>query len=284
MKRSEPATTPELPPSLATLPTRKSRKRLIIAVVLIVIVLGVIISTYVIADTNVTSAVNSWTATAGDYRVTGMTTLPPSVDMEADLIIRNPSNINLHLNKLQADIFIDYAGTTHPLGSIDVSDKSLPANGYVSIPISMHAGTDVVNLITAHPSGYDIVVSVTLRVTGTWLFWTITKEDTANVREPVEPPRVQFLRMEYWNLSGPYSYWYGVYGHWNVSKIQTEPINDKLLSTLGGATSISVFTVIVNPFQNQGYDLVVDLRVDRKLSVVEIETVRVLIQEYLARP
>jgi len=188
MKRTKPTTTAsEFPPSPATLPTRKSRKGLIIAVALIVIVLGGIISTYVVADTNVASAINSCTSTVGDYEVTSVTILPPSVDMEVDLVIRNPSNIDLHWNRFQAEIFIEYANITYLLiGSIDASDKPLPANGYVSVPASIHyGGSNVVNFLTAHPSGYDVALVGTVSVTGTWLFWTITKIDTQFARKPV---------------------------------------------------------------------------------------------------
>lgn len=83
-------------------------------------------------------------------------------------------------------------------------------------------------------------------------------EESANGESEVaefidEISRVEFLEMEYWNWSGPRYYDYGVSGHWNISKIQTEPINDKLLSTLGGEDgSIAVLTFSVNAFQNRG--------------------------------
>jgi len=183
MIRSEPPPAPELPPSPTTLPTRKSRKGLIIAVILIVIILGVVAITYVMADTNVASAIEGCTTTAGDYEITGFTLLPPSVDMEMNMIIRNPSDINLHLNEFQAEIFIEYGSNTCTLGNIDVSDKSLPAKGQISVPASIHAGATVVNFLVEHPTGYDIVVSGTVSITGQWLFWTITKEETETSRE-----------------------------------------------------------------------------------------------------
>jgi len=99
-----------------------------------------------------------------------------------------------------------------------------------------------------------------------------------------EISRVEFLRMEYLTREEVYLYEYGVSGHWNISKIQTEPIIEKLSSTLSGVASISVYSSQGNPFANQGYEHGIDVMVNRELSEVEIETVRVLIQEYLAKP
>jgi hypothetical protein len=95
--------------------------------------------------------------------------------------------------------------------------------------------------------------------------------------------RVEFLQMEHWNWT--YIYEYGVSGHWNISKIQTEPFEDRLLSTLSDVTLTAPIGGFMSiPFRHQGYESGIRIYVDRELSEVEIETVRVLIQEYLAKP
>lgn len=165
--------------------SRKGLKGLIVAVVLIAIVFGVIASTYFMADAFITGAINSCTATSTDYEITNITLIPPSFDMQGALVIRNPSDVGLHLNRFEADIFIEYSDTIYTLGSVDVSDRSLPSGGYISVPIALHAGANVVDFLDTHPSGYDIVVSGTMSLRGTWLFWTITKEGSHTDREPM---------------------------------------------------------------------------------------------------
>jgi len=83
-----------------------------------------------------------------------------------------------------------------------------------------------------------------------------------------------------------YQYVYGVSGIWNISKIQTEPIIDKLSTLLSGLESIWVGVFFSSPFENQGYERGITVYVygDRELSEAEIETIRLLIEEYLAKP
>jgi hypothetical protein len=154
----------------------KSRKRLATGVVLVAIVLGAITCTYVMADTNVTSAARSCTSAFRNFEVAGTTLL-------ANLTIRNPSNMILHLNKFQARIYIRYPNNDHAV-SVNVSHKFLPANGYVSILGPIHAGPDAVNFLMKKPYGYEIAMSNTYDVTSTWLFWTISKEATERIPYP----------------------------------------------------------------------------------------------------
>jgi len=180
MKREVPLPpeSPAIPPNLR----QKSKRGLMIAVILITILLGVALSTYFIADSNLSAASSQFTVTVGNTRVTGVTLSPPSIDMEVDYAIGNPSDINFHLNRLQADIFIEYGTAIYTVGSIDVSDKALPARGYTSATATLHVSPDVLELIVLHPQGYDVVFSGTASLTGTWLFWTVTKQDTKTLR------------------------------------------------------------------------------------------------------
>jgi len=86
-----------------------------------------------------------------------------------------------------------------------------------------------------------------------------------------------------------YYYQFGVSGIWNVSKIQTEPIKERLNSLLSGLepSEVCVRAHEADPFyRNEGYERQVDLILycDRELSEAEIEAVRLLFEEYLAKP
>lgn len=166
----------EPPPSPRPLTIGRSRRTLTIAIVLQAIALGVIISTYAMADTNVATAANDCYLHIGDFEVRDLILL-------ANVTMENPSNIDLHLNTLQARISISYgyAPITYarPVGTINVSDQFVPAYDEVSVPVSIETSADVANFLLAHPYGYDIGITTTYSVTGTWLFVTITKESTA---------------------------------------------------------------------------------------------------------
>jgi len=94
-----------------------------------------------------------------------------------------------------------------------------------------------------------------------------------------------------------YTYLYGVSGHWNISKLQNEPIIEKVNSTLSGALHIraefNAFTTwrawqyTSNPFDPEelkGYQHGIQMTVLRELTETEIENIRSIIQEYLAKP
>jgi len=83
----------------------------------------------------------------------------------------------------------------------------------------------------------------------------------------------------------PY-YWYGVSGHWNVTKLQTEPFEEKLDSTIGGALVFCESRFVGTNWKPEwkGYERVLQIYVDRELNPTEIEEVRLLIEEYLAKP
>jgi hypothetical protein len=74
-----------------------------------------------------------------------------------------------------------YVGDVYQLRGVYVSDISLPAYGYVLVPVSIQTTGDVVNYLTAHPIGYSVTMDYTYSVSGMWLFWTITKEATGGM-------------------------------------------------------------------------------------------------------
>jgi len=99
-----------------------------------------------------------------------------------------------------------------------------------------------------------------------------------------EISRVELLRAS----SGdgiPYYYYYGVSGHWNITKLQTEPFKEKLNSTIGGA--LMYCDAYDNTYyslqpEGKGYTQLINMAVSRELSPTETEEVRLLIKSYLA--
>jgi hypothetical protein len=99
-----------------------------------------------------------------------------------------------------------------------------------------------------------------------------------------EISRVELLR----NSSGDgasYQYYYGVSGHWNITKLQTEPLKDKLNSTISGAlmwcAGYENSYYSLEP-EGKGYTELINMGISRELSPTEIEEVRLLIETYLA--
>lgn len=187
MRRSVETKASRSSPRPSTLPTRRSRDMLVIAAILTAIILGISIYTYVEAGASVTSAMDSCYPEVGYCDVTITGSLPLSAIIETDFTIENPSGMNLYLNRYQAEIIIIYGDVSYDLGSVDLADKSLPAYSQVSVHLSMpadtttHGGTNVVSILTAHRTGYNILVSYTFSATGTWSFWTVTEEVTGGL-------------------------------------------------------------------------------------------------------
>jgi hypothetical protein len=82
------------------------------------------------------------------------------------------------------------------------------------------------------------------------------------------------------------TYYFGVSGHWNITKLQTEPFQDTLNSTIGGAL------LYCNDFDNtyyslqaegKGYTQLINMNISRELNPTEIEDVRLLIKSWLAQ-
>lgn len=111
-----------------------------------------------------------------------------------------------------------------------------------------------------------------------------------------EITRVEYLGMRRLNMTGLYYYLYGVSGLWNISKVQTEPFKDKFLSIVNEewgyaccfiyttTHSGDMYTLPPNPLLDQGYERGLTVRIGRELSEAEVEAIRVLILEYLAKP
>jgi len=94
-------------------------------------------------------------------------------------------------------------------------------------------------------------------------------------------------------------YYFGIAGSWNASKLFADPIADRLNASISGMRNVSIsyteyadaqFFVEPQLSQSKGYGQIVQFWYDRvtppdgPLTQNEIETVRTIIEDYLARP
>jgi cell division protein FtsB len=82
-----------------------------------------------------------------------------------------------------------------------------------------------------------------------------------------------------------YNYYYGVTGHWNVTKLQNYNFKEELNATISGALTYPLLTGFGSPTYQpelKGYEQKATMQTNRQLSQEEMESVRLLIKEYLA--
>lgn len=95
--------------------------------------------------------------------------------------------------------------------------------------------------------------------------------------------RVEFVE---YSLDNPYghSYWYGVRGLWNITKLQTDPFAKRVNSTINGALIFCGWGGS-NPFsaENKGFEYGPTICASRQLTTLEIDEIRVIIESYLAK-
>ncbi len=200
---SEPQTTPLLiePQKTSTIPEPQptilpnssppkkpnSKKRIAIALTVIIgVILMGLIASYFVAQSSVAGAAAKFTTTTGNLEITNLSLVPLSADLKGDIIMNNPTNIDFTINKAQADLYVKYGNDITSLGTFDVSDKSLPSNGYTTIPLTMHFGSDIINFLSTHSSGYSMVFSGTLKLSGKSSFWTITSERSFSYEQNID--------------------------------------------------------------------------------------------------
>jgi len=160
---------------------KKSRKGLyaVVAVILAVLVVFSII-TYVIADAQITEAIQKTNIKTGDVEITHISLLPPSVDATGIIFIENPTDITLRINYFRAEIYVEAGQQTFLVGTLDEQNKVLPANGKTSATLMIHVGgQEIIDIITS--GNYEFTGTGELSVSGQYLFWTITKEKAITV-------------------------------------------------------------------------------------------------------
>ncbi len=183
----EPQIAPSPPPYAPPSNKSGSKKKIVIALALIVgIIAMVVFVSYSMAQTSIVDAASKFTTTTGNMEITNLSLSPLSADLRGEIIIRNPSGVDFVIDKAQADLYVKYGSDISSLGTMDVSDKALPSNGYVTLPVTMHIGSDLMNFLSTHTSGYSLAMSGNARVSGKSSFWTITYERSLSVEQSID--------------------------------------------------------------------------------------------------
>jgi peptidylprolyl isomerase len=167
-------------------PQKSKRKVIIVLSIVVCIIAAIILVTYVIAQSNVAAAASTFETSTQGFEVTNFSLFPPSVDANVNVVVENPSAIQFTVDRCQADVYVKCGSEVYSIGSMDVADKPLPPNGYVTIPIVLHCDSGVINFIAAHPSGYQVTMNGKVSVSGKYLFWTISNEKAINVEAPIQ--------------------------------------------------------------------------------------------------
>ena len=131
--------------------------------------------TYYLADLEVRRAVNVIEWQIGDFEITKIKLLPPSIEGTARIFLENPTNIDLTVVEFTVELYVRSGDLQYFLGNVTEADKLLPANGVTSIPIDILARFGVVELILKNE--YDVVLSGEMIVSGRYLFWTMINEE-----------------------------------------------------------------------------------------------------------
>jgi hypothetical protein len=133
---------------------------------------------------------------------------------------------------------------------------------------------------------------------GTPINKTETLADVQLRLDRIEQFLNQTAKVEFLYISGNY-YTFGIAGSWNASKLFADPIADRLNASISGMRNVSIeyteYTwqqLFVEPQLSRfkGYGQLVQFWYDRvtppngSLTPYEIETVRTIIEDYLARP
>ena len=147
-----------------------------------IIVIGVVVAlasvggTYYFADLEVTKTVNMIEVEIGTFDITNIKLLPPTIEGIVRIYFENPSQIDLTIINFSAELYVKSGDLQYFLGNVTETNKHLPSNGFTSIPIDILARFGVVELIRENE--YDVVLSGEMIVSGRYLFWTITNEET----------------------------------------------------------------------------------------------------------
>jgi peptidylprolyl isomerase len=172
---------------------QKSKRKVIIALSIVVfIIAAIILVTYVMAQSSVAAAASTFETSTQGFAVTHLSIFPPSVDMEVTIVLKNPSAVQFTVDRYQADVYVKYGTVVYSIGSIDISGKTLPPNGYVAIPLTLHCDSGVINFLTAHHPDYQVFMSGNVSVSGKYLFWTVSNSSVINLEPPTQTLTEEF--------------------------------------------------------------------------------------------
>ena len=147
-----------------------------IVVIGLVVALASVGGTYYFADLEVTRAANIIKIEIGTFEITNIKLLPPTIEGIVRIFFENPSQIDLTIVSFSAELYVESGDFQYFLGNVTETNRLIPISGITSIPIEILARFGVVELILEYD--YDVVLSGEMIVSGKYLFWTITNEQT----------------------------------------------------------------------------------------------------------
>lgn len=173
-----------LPPPPPLEPKKSKRKLTVALAVIVCVLVALVLVTYVMAQSSVAAAAGTFETSTQSFAITGLSIFPPSIDMNATIALKNPSTVQFTVDRCQADVYVKYGSEAYSIGSINIADKTLPPNGYITIPLTLHCDSDVIYFLAAHPSGNQVAISGNVSVSGKYLFWTISDDKIINFEVP----------------------------------------------------------------------------------------------------
>lgn len=173
-----------LPPPPSPEPKKSKRKMVIALAVVACVLVAVVLVTYVMAQSNVVAAAGTFETSTQSFEVMDLSIYPPSFDMNVTFALKNPSTVQFTVDRCQANVYVKYGTEVYSIGAIDISDKTLPPNGYLKIPVTLHCDSEVINFLAAHPSGNQIAMNGKVSVSGKYFFWAISNDKTINSEVP----------------------------------------------------------------------------------------------------
>lgn len=153
----------------------KSNISYIVAIGLI-IALASVGGSYYFADSEVTNAVEMIELQIGEFELTKIKLLPPTIEGTARIFLENPSQIDLTIVNFSAELYVKSGDLQYFLGNVTEANKLLPAGGITSIPIQILARFGIVELILE--DSYEVLLSGEMMISGRYFFWTITNKET----------------------------------------------------------------------------------------------------------
>ena len=142
----------------------------------VVVALGSVGGTYYFAELEVTRAAKNIEIEIGTFEISNIKLLPPTIEGIVRIFFENPSQIDLTIDNFSVEVYVKSGDLQYFLGNATEINRIIPSNGITSIPIEILARFGVVELILKND--YDVVLSGVMIVSGKYLFWTITNEQT----------------------------------------------------------------------------------------------------------
>jgi hypothetical protein len=167
-------------PTIASTSKGNKRKLIIIGVILGGIILLTSVS-YAVSYFAVTSASGKIEISMGKMQLTG-----PFFDLTVDCVFKNPSDTEFRIDSIKGDISIESGSTHFSVGEINASNKVLPANGYVTVTATFHSDSNTIVWLSEHSTAWEIMLNGKASMSGKYLFWTITNEQTLNFRKALD--------------------------------------------------------------------------------------------------